>query len=100
VATEPVAQSHRPLEVHRIAFVQVAEAAAGERLADGVGGPAVGIAFDDGEAAAVHRDRVADAGVLDHALRVDREPRAACERRDRAHATELFDDAGEHQPTS
>ena len=39
-------------------------------------------------------------GVLDDALRVDLDARAAVVRHDRAHMAELFDDAGEHQAAS
>ena len=57
--------AHRPLEVDRVAGLGVAEVGAAQRLVDDVGFPPPGADVDDGEAATVHRDRVAELGFLD-----------------------------------
>ena len=71
-----------------------------EGLGDRVGGEPALAELDDGEAAAVHRDRRADLGVVEHLRGRDLDARAAGVGRDRLHGAELLDDAGEHQVTS
>ena len=63
---------------------------------DGVGRPPPFPGLDDGEAAAVDRDRVADLRVLEDGRGLEREPPAVAA----ADPTELLDDAGEHQIAS
>ena len=64
VAAEPVGEANRALEVHRVAGPQVVEVRARQRLVDGVRLPPSRADVGDGQAAAVHGDRVADLGVL------------------------------------
>jgi hypothetical protein len=77
VAAEPVADPQGPLEVHGIARSQSAERRAVERLDLRVGRPPVVAELDDGEAAPVHRDRVADLRVAEDVGARDLEARAA-----------------------
>src|SRR5262249_60888663 len=82
--------------VRRLVRFERTESGAVEGLDDGIGGPPPVPALDDGEAAAVHRDRVADPGVLEHGRGFDLEARAAFAPVDGPDPSELLDDPREH----
>ena len=92
VTAQPIGQPDRPFQVDRVAGPQRAEVGAAERLVDDVRGPRCRVDVDDGEAAAVDRDRVADLAVLDDDARAEREPVAVAA----DDLAELLDDPGEH----
>jgi hypothetical protein len=96
VPVEPAAQLHGALQVDAGAGGQCAEAGAGEGLADDVGRELALRGLHDGEADAVHGDRVA----VPHPLGDDGAPQAeAGGARQFLYGddfAELFDDSGEH----
>ena len=97
VAAEPVGEPHRAFEVHAVADRQRADRGAGERLGDGIRGEAPLAQRHHGEAAAVHRDRRAELGVVEHRGGRELQARAVLDRLDRAHRAQLLDDPREHQ---
>ena len=100
MTAEPIAERHRPLEVDDVARHEATDHGAGERLAAHVGRPPPVADLDDGEAAAVDRDRGADRGVVEHGGGRDHEARrgvgAVSDRGDVADRAELLHDAREH----
>src|SRR5918995_3809647 len=109
VPAEPVERPDGPLEVHAVADGPSADRGAGGSLGRDVGLPPAGAHLDDGQAAAVDGDRVADLGVLEDVDGRDAQAEAAGGRgvtraagpgvggaqgRDLA---ELLDDPSEHQ---
>ena len=100
MSTEAVAERHRPLEVDDVSRREATGHRAGERLAADVGRPPPVADLDDGEAAAVDRDRGADGGIVEHGGGRDHEARrrvgAVPDRGDVADGAQLLHDAREH----
>ena len=97
VTAEALLGGDGSLEVDPVAGVDLVERRLVERLLHHVGGPGTALDRDDGQAAAVDRDRVAEAGAVEHGVGGDGETDRVGEVVDRGDGAELLDDAGEHQ---
>src|SRR5205814_1663042 len=98
VTSDALIEPQRALEIHRIALAPRAERGAAQGLGHGIDREAAGLDRDGREAASAHRDAVAHASVLEHALCRDPEPARSAARAllDAGHPAHLLDDAAEH----
>ncbi len=84
MSAEAIAERHRSLEVDDVSRHEATDHRAGQRLAADVGRPPPVADLDDGEAAAVDRDRGADRGIVEHGRGRDHEARRRVRRRPRS----------------
>ena len=97
VAPERVARPQRRLEVDARAGGEVLQRGAGERLGNGFEGEATVRRGDDGQAAAVDRNRVAFSDPAGGGRRrLDLDSNAISAAFDRGDASDFSDDSGEH----
>jgi hypothetical protein len=100
MAAELAADAQAGLEVHRPARLQVAKVRDAQGLREKVERDLAGPELRRGEAAAVHRDAVAERDRGEHTTRRHAEPPACAVRRQCLHPSRFLDEPGEHGATS
>src|SRR5699024_3185506 len=100
VAAEAGTSGHGTFEVHPVAGPEAGQSRTVECLAHDIGGERFCVVVDDGQAAAVHRDRVAVADVAGDERSSYGESNRVALIGDPLDGTELLHDSGEHQPAS
>ncbi len=96
VAAQAIGQAHRALEVDPVANAQATQAGYSQRLFDHVYLVRNFVQSNDGQAAPIHGDGVADLNIFADGFGLDLESRTRFDGSDAADRPELFDDASEH----